>query len=250
MPCTCLSSLSGVKMMESEGKMTTTDARGWIAALIKAMHEETSGSWPDPEYKDEVYSALEMAIQALSQEPCTDAVSRDAVLDETIRKNSIWNSITNSEGKNLEEIILELPSVTQKPIECDDAVSRDFEIGDEVRMIGSDPIYDDCDVGWVIRNASEKVKTMYVMRNDGSADEENKAEWYKTGRHNAVIAEVIKALPSVTQKSGQWISYYDEDTKTYWYECDRCHTERAFNTDYCPDCGCRMVATQESEDDG
>lgn len=104
MPCTCLSSLRGVKMMESEGKMTTTDARGWINALIKAMHEETSGTWPDPEYKDEVYSALEMAIKALenhdtfmkyaysqgkqdalSQEPCTDAVSREAVyhiLDE------------------------------------------------------------------------------------------------------------------------------------------------------------------------
>lgn len=81
----------------------------------------------------------------------------------------------------------------------DDAVSRDFQIGDEVRIIGSDPIYDDCDVGWVIRNASERVKTMYVMRNDGSADEEAKAEWYKTGRHNAMLAEVIKALPSVTQ---------------------------------------------------
>lgn len=78
-----------------------------------------------------------------------------------------------------------------------DAVSRDFQIGDEVRIIGSDPIYDDCDVGWVIRNASERVKTMYVMRNDGSADEENKAEWYKTGRHNAMLAEVIKQLPSV-----------------------------------------------------
>lgn len=46
--------------------------------------------------------------------PCDDAISRQAVLGETIRKNSIWNSITNSEGKNLEEIIFELPSVTKK----------------------------------------------------------------------------------------------------------------------------------------
>ena len=57
----------------------------------------------------------------------------------------------------------------------------------------------------------------------------------------------IQAL-SQEQKSGEWISYYDEDTKTYWYECDRCHAERAFNTDYCPDCGCRMIATQEREE--
>jgi hypothetical protein len=39
------------------------------------------------------------------------------------------------------------------------------------------------------------------MRNDGSAGEETKAEWYKTGRHNAMLAEVIKALPSVTPKA-------------------------------------------------
>ena len=48
--------------------MTKTDAIGWINALIKAMHEETSGSWPDPEYKDDVYCALEMGKQALLQE--------------------------------------------------------------------------------------------------------------------------------------------------------------------------------------
>ena len=104
------------------------------------------------------------------------------------------------ENKALE---MAIQALSQEPT---DAISHDFQIGDEVRIIGSDPIYDDCDVGWVIRNASEKVKTMYVMRNDGSADEEAKAEWYKTGRHNAVLAEVIKALPSVTQKSGKWIS--------------------------------------------
>ena len=135
-----------------------------------------------------------------------------------------------------------IKALEQQP--CDDAISRDFRIGDEVRIIGSDPIYDDCDVGWVIRNASEKVKTMYVMRNDGSADEEAKAEWYKTGRHNAMLAEVIKALPSVTQKSGKWIPVSEKlpEDKTYvlttikvpnriaharssWYECGFFHND-------------------------
>ena len=46
-------------------------------------------------------------------------------------------------------------------------------------------------------------------------------------------------------KTGHWISHYDEDAKEGWYECDRCHTERAFNTDYCPDCGAKMVEPQE-----
>jgi len=129
---------------------------------------------------------------------------------------------------------------------CEDAISRDFEIGDEVRMIGSDPIYDDCDVGWVVRNASEKVKTMYVMRNDGSADEENKAEWYKTGRHNAVLAEVIKALPSVTpsRRKGHWIHFANSD------DCSECgwSTGKYISPNrYCPHCGAEMVEPKESE---
>jgi len=41
-------------------------------------------------------------------------VSRQAVLDATVNKNSIWNSITNSKGENLEEIISQLPSVQPK----------------------------------------------------------------------------------------------------------------------------------------
>lgn len=35
-------------------------------------------------------------------------VSKDDLLNATVRRNSIWNLITNSEGKNLEEIINEL----------------------------------------------------------------------------------------------------------------------------------------------
>jgi hypothetical protein len=108
----------------------------------------------------ETISAFEVAIQALSQEPCTDAVSRQAVLD-----------CLTATGLKKYDFIL---------------------------------------------NARTR----------------------------------IKALPPVTQKSktGHWISCYDEDTKGFWYECDRCHAERAFNTVYCPDCGCRMVATQEREE--
>lgn len=114
--------------MESEGNMTATDARGWINALIKAMHEETSGSWPDPEYKDEVYSALEMAIrilenhdtfmkyaysygkaEALSQEPCTDAVSRQAVLEKQYRIDDSA-TLSTRDVVNVDDIE-ELPSV-------------------------------------------------------------------------------------------------------------------------------------------
>ena len=44
----------------------------------------------------------------------TDCISRQALLDKTVNKNSIWKSITNSSGENLEEIINGLPSVLPK----------------------------------------------------------------------------------------------------------------------------------------
>lgn len=43
-------------------------------------------------------------------------IDADVLLDKTVRRNSAWNSITNSEGKNLEEIVSEMPSVNpQEP---------------------------------------------------------------------------------------------------------------------------------------
>lgn len=55
---------------------------------------------------------MEAISKALEQESCEDAISRQAVLDATVKRNSIWNKITNSKGENLEEIISQLPPVT------------------------------------------------------------------------------------------------------------------------------------------
>lgn len=41
-------------------------------------------------------------------------IDADVLLDKTVRRNRAWNSITNSEGKTLEEIILEMLSVEQQ----------------------------------------------------------------------------------------------------------------------------------------
>ena len=185
-------------------------------------------------FKEEslIRKALDMAISALERwkdNVCTDCTYYDTEKCDTCELTGINHS-----------------ALEQEP--CEDAVSLDFQIGDEVRMIGSDPIYDDCDVGWVIRNASEKIKTMYVMRNDGSADEEAKAEWYRTGRHNDALAEVIKALPSVTQKSGEWIRKYDRIVNDLFWECNKCECGFQHEYNYCPNCGCRMVDPQESEE--
>jgi hypothetical protein len=61
--------------------------------------------------------------------------------------------------------------------------------------------------------------------------------------------KIVDKLQSVTPqpKTGHWIFHYDVYSKVGWYECDRCHTERAFNTDYCPDCGAKMVKVESEE---
>lgn len=89
--------------------MTREKAKEWIVKLISAMKEETNGMWADPQYKDEVYEALDEAIKALSaetvskevydseyyrrkdaefklhelthKEPCEDVISRQSVLE-------------------------------------------------------------------------------------------------------------------------------------------------------------------------
>lgn len=61
-----------------------------------------------------------------------------------------------------------------------DAPDGSIKVGDEVRMIGSDPKLDGCDYGVC---TMVKPKTIYVMRMDGSVGEEDKEEWEKTGDH-------------------------------------------------------------------
>ena len=43
-----------------------------------------------------------------------DLISRQAVFDKTIRRNGIWNHVTNSEGKNFEELINSIPATKPK----------------------------------------------------------------------------------------------------------------------------------------
>lgn len=74
---------------------------------------------------DKVRSYLK-ALPSLTPQPCEDAISRQALLNATVNKNSIWNKITDSKGENLEAIISKLPSVTLQPIKNDLGVDSLF----------------------------------------------------------------------------------------------------------------------------
>jgi hypothetical protein len=75
-------------MMESEGNMTREEA---IRCL--SIHSSTNGSglYTDKQH----YEAKQMAIQALSQEPCTDAVSRDEAINTAIDAVDDWDGGTD-----------------------------------------------------------------------------------------------------------------------------------------------------------
>lgn len=47
--------------------MTNEEAMDWIDILIKEMKRDTSGPRADPEYKDEIYEALDKAYFALKE---------------------------------------------------------------------------------------------------------------------------------------------------------------------------------------
>ena len=110
---------------------------------IKVFENMKKGIYPyDPNvYLDIAINSLEIderyELEYEQAEPCDDVISRQALLDATVKRNSIWNKITNSKGENLEEIILQLPPVNpQEPrkgyLSIDDVMSvfDDFMCGE------------------------------------------------------------------------------------------------------------------------
>lgn len=80
--------------------------------LLKQIEKDIYVCSIESTFLDDAKScAIHSVIEELEREPCEDAISRQSVLDTTVKKNSIWNSITNSKGENLEEIISQLPPV-------------------------------------------------------------------------------------------------------------------------------------------
>lgn len=119
--------------------MTREEAKKELSKLIFELGFEDN-------VDDKVY-ALNVAIQALSQEPCTDAVSREAVLKE-FEKGT----------ENLYGRIDKLSSVNPQP--CDDAISRE----------------------WLIRKATERFYTTNYFNHISAMIEEAPSVMQKSGK--------------------------------------------------------------------
>ena len=58
-----------------------------------------------------------------------------------------------------------------------------------------------------------------------------------------VTSAIVNGTPL---PKGHWI-HRTQDGGCFWEECSACHTERAFPTKYCPDCGAYMYADIRTE---
>lgn len=88
----------------------------------KLVGDCVSGEWKAETPLDEAYKsmidALEIAIKALEQEPCDDAISRQAVIDaiEDDNRNGHYSCFaTNNDAQCFKDVIRKLPSVTPQP---------------------------------------------------------------------------------------------------------------------------------------
>ena len=148
-------------------------------------------------------------LEALEQEPCEDAVSRQAVLDlfeehcgEAKNYAQVWEEVE------------ELPSVQPKPIECEDAISRQAMIN--------------------------------LIRGCNSALEEPRI--FNCHNAGVKFEQYVTELPSVrpSRHKGHWL-YSGENGRDKW-TCDNCFDFVRKPQKTCPNCGAKMVEPQESED--
>jgi len=158
------------------------------------------------------------------QEPCEDAVSIDVIIEWLKSKDLIGLS---SQEKNARKELQALVSVQTKQ-ECEDAVSRE----ELLKAIDTWDKFGYTETGCFVR--------------------EPKGDYVPYIHYDDVIKS-IKGMPSVQPKpkTGHWINTgIDEEWYARAYGCSLCGHTMVGKDKYCPNCGCRMVEPQESEDNG
>ena len=233
------------KYRELDEKLCNSVPKGTIASIAAEkclefwdMAIQALSSWE--EYSDKLWKkAYERGkTEALSQEPC-----------ETIHGSTYggvsWGGVYKP----------------QEP--CDDATLKDiFCMGCEYKE--QEPCTDTvsirkdilkCRVGKIVAYNVEWLREHWQMEMDivcgvkpcdDAISRQAVLDLLEDTNNGWIINEVVQ-LPSVTQKSGKWIT--DEPTVFKPYICSECgifHNGKYKN--YCPNCGCRMVEPQESEE--
>lgn len=171
--------------------------------------------------------ALNMAIKALEQQTCEDAVSRE---DALMALTGEWTELTDELIHRFIRRIKKLPSVN--PVEkqelCEDAVSRNL-----------------------ITQTLNKMDR-YVADKLTLCDTDKKFPKNEVFIVDDVYEQIVEQLPSVQpeRRVGHWIQTQEKDDAEpcILWECSECHKE--FRSvvhkvsNYCPNCGVKMEVEQ------
>ena len=156
----------------------------------------------------------------LNQQPCGDAISRQAAIDiiESWLSCDDYNDAERHIMRAMQSVLYDLPSVKpQQP--CEDCISRQS----------------------VKRRLQEHHDFFIHAYNGFSNMPQNDKS--RVDEITNCIAMIVNE-PSVTpkEKTGRWI--FDEILDRHYY-CSECKSMGVDYWDYCPNCGCRMVESQE-----
>ena len=150
--------------------------------------------------------------------PCDDAISRNDMLD-AVGHGTTYTSL------EVQKIINGLPSVN--PVPCDDAVSREAVIE------------------WL------KAKDIIKMSSQEEMARKELKALPSVIRLNREKDELNQDKNELEPKTGHWREDIDKNRR--WdrvrFYCSECGDWQTYGkSDYCPNCGCRMVETKESEE--
>ena len=110
--------------MPCKGEEIMSEKSCKLCDLYGICGARTAGCVKDPDEGCPFYRYFKKIFQPTTKNNLgVDCISRQALLNATVKKSSIWNHITNSEGDNLEAIVSKLPPITPQPrkghwIEC------------------------------------------------------------------------------------------------------------------------------------
>lgn len=177
-----------------------------------------------------------------------DCISRQEAIDAVIDLCKYYTPTKSVNHPHMDfviEALQDLPSVTPKPVECDDCISRqqvldffkdDVYVCNEVMNMAPvtpKPIITNKSAVFWLENITEK-----YLKGDTFEDRQMKKS----------INKAIKAL-SKEPKIGHWIAEENEEMETIGYYCSECDLpmETENQTRFCPNCGAKMEVSDGTE---
>lgn len=94
----------------------------------------------------------------------------------------------------------------------------------------------------------ELIKSLTLLKEQASSSGGNTFVWdINIDSFNFVIDSAIKALEQ-EPKTGHWIEEFNDIEGEVRFTCSCCGKYQLFGTDFCYNCGAKMVEPQESEE--